>query len=94
MNSMQGSQEDINNAIASLAEKKLIEQIRIIYDDETTTSKLKRKERTQVTNKFIGMCVEELQLPEDRIRNIVDNIIAKAKWIEEIEELDEDLEER
>ena len=39
------------------------------------------------------MCVEELLLPEDRIRCVVDNVISKAKWIEEIEELDEDFEE-
>ena len=90
---MQGTQEEIDNAIAALVEKKLLEQIRVIYEDITMTSETKRKERAQATNKFIEMCVEEVQISEDRIRNIVDNVIAKAKWIEEIEELDEDFEE-
>ena len=41
---MQGNQQDIDNAIASLTEKRLIEQIRVIYEDITTTSKTKREE--------------------------------------------------
>ena len=90
---MQGTQEEIDNAIATLAEKKLLEQIRNIYEDVTIASKTKRKERAQITESFVGMCANELQLPEDRIRNIVDKVIGKAKWIEEIEELDEELEE-
>ena len=90
---MQGNKEEIDNAIATTAENKLLEQIRVIYEDITTTSKIKREKRVQVTNKFVQMCVEELHFPEDRIRNVVDNVIAKAKWIEEIEELDEDFEE-
>ena len=90
---MQGNQQDIDNAIALLTEKRLIEQIRVIYEDITTTSKTKREERLQATNKFVEMCAVELQIPEDRIRTIVDHVVAKAKWIEEIEELDEELEE-
>lgn len=89
---MQGTQEEIDSAISILAEKKLIEQIRVIYEDITATSEVKRQERAEVTNRFVKMCKEELSIPEDRIRNIVDRILAKAKWIEEIEELDEDLE--
>ena len=89
---MQGTQKEIDNAIAALTEKKLLEQIRLIYEDITTTSKTKREERARTTNKFVKMCKEELSIPEDRIRNIVDRILAKTKCIEEIEELDEDLE--
>ena len=49
---MQGTQQDIDNAIASIAEKKLLEQIRVIYEDITTTSKNKREERAQATKKI------------------------------------------
>ena len=90
---MQGTQEEIDSAISALVENKLLEQIRVIYEDITTSSETKRKERAKATNKFVKICVEELLIPEDRIRNIINNVIEKAKWIEEIEELDEDFEE-
>lgn len=90
---MQGTEEDIDKAIALLAEKELLGQIRVIYEDITTTSKAKKTEREKYTNKFIEKYAKELELSEDRIRKVVDDVISKAKWIKEIEELDEDLED-
>ena len=87
---MQGTQQEIDNAIASLVEKELIEQIREIYDDITTTGKMKKLQREQCTKKFVEMYSKELLMAKDRIGSIVDRVIAKAKWIEEIEELDEE----
>ena len=42
---MQGTEQDIDNAIAALVEKELIGQIIDIYEDITTNSKMKREER-------------------------------------------------
>jgi len=90
---MQGTQEEIDNAIEVLVEKELIGQIREIYDDITTTGKMKKVEREQCTKKFVELYSKELLLAKDRIGSIVDRVIARAKWIEEIEELDDDFEE-
>ena len=91
---MQGNQEDIDNAIAVLIEKKLIEQIRDIYDDVTTTGNMKKIQREQCTREFVELYSKELSCAKERLGNIVDKVIARTKWIEEIEELDEELEEK
>ena len=86
---MQGTPEEIDNAIAALVEEKLLVLIRDIYEDVGSTSKEKKEQRTKCTEKFISMCEQELSISADRIKKIVDNVIAQTKWIEEIEELDE-----
>ena len=91
MKIMQGTQEDIDNAIASLVENELLGQIRAIYDDVTTTSKIKKSEREECTRRFIELYSKELLMAKDRIGSIVDRVIAKAKWIEEIEDLEEEI---
>ena len=87
---MQGTQEEIDNVIASLVEKELLEQIREIYDDITTTGKIKKQQREECTKKFVELYSAELLMAKDRIGSIVDRVISKVKWINEIEELDED----
>ena len=91
---MQGTEQDIDNAIATLVEKELIRQIKDIYEDVTTTSKIKREKREKCTKSFVELYSKELLLAKDRIGNIVDMVVAQEKWIKEIEELDEEIEEK
>ena len=90
---MQGTQEEVDNAITALVEGKLLLRIRDIYEDLTMTSQNKKEERKKYTENFIEMLAEELSMPESRIRRIVEDVILKAKWIKEIEELDEEIED-
>ena len=90
---MQGTQEEIDNAIATLVEEKLIKEIREIYEDITTTGKMKKIQREQCTRKFVELHSKELSFAKDSLGRIVDRVISKTKWIEEIEELDEEFEE-
>ena len=73
-----------------LVENTLLKQILEIYEDISTTSKIKREKRAKITEEFVEMLEKELNRPKGEIRQIVDNKIAKARWIEEIEELDEE----
>ena len=54
---------------------------------------MKKAEREYCTRRFVGLHSKELLMAKDRIGSIVDGVIKKAKWIEEIEELDEEIEE-
>ena len=76
--------------IMLLVENTLLKQILEIYEDISTTSKIKREKRAKITEEFVEMLEKELNRPKGEIRQIVDNKIAKARWIEEIEELDEE----
>ena len=81
------------NEILVLVENLLLKQIREIYEDVNTTSKEKRTEREKVTKQFVDRCSEELLLTKEEVIEAVDNVIEKAKWIKEIEELEEELED-
>lgn len=74
------------NEIAVIVENLLLKQIREIYEDVNTTSKEKRAERDKATKQFVDRCSKELLLSKEEVIGAVDNVIAKAKWIEEIEE--------
>lgn len=80
-------------AIPLLVENELLEQIRTVYEDINTTSNKKRMEREKYTKKFVKKYAEQLALSEDEVRSIADIVISRIKWIKEIEELDEGIEE-
>ena len=80
---------DNNREAEVLAELQLLEQIRRVYEDVETTAAFKRREREKLTQEFIETCMKTLSLSQDEIRSAVDEVIKRAKWIEEIEELDE-----
>ena len=81
-------------AIPLLVENELLEQIRVVYEDINTTSNEKRIEREKYTGKFVEKYSEQLSVSKDEVRSIVDIVIARVRWIKEIEELDEEVEER
>ena len=81
------------NGILTLVENELLKQIREVYDDVTTTAQAKKTEREIYTEQFIRECAKKLELPEDKVRSIVELMIAKTRWIKEIEELDEEIED-
>ena len=80
---------DNNREAEVLAESQLLEQIRNVYEDVETTAAFKRREREKLTKEFIETCMKTLSLSQDEIRSTVNEVIKRAKWIEEIEELDE-----
>ena len=80
------------NGILTLVENELLKQIQEIYDDVTTTSQAKKTEREKYTEQFVRKYAKELELPIDKVKSIVDLMIAKTRWIKEIEELDEEIE--
>ena len=81
------------NEILVLVENLLLKQIREIYEDVNTTSKEKKSEREKVTKQFVDRCSEELLLTKEDVIEAIDVVISRTKWIEEIEELDEELED-
>ena len=81
------------NEILVLVENLLLNQIREIYEDVNTTSKEKKAEREKVTKEFVDRCLGELLLSKEDVLEAVDKVIAKAKWIEKIEELDEEFDD-
>ena len=89
---MQGTPEDIDNAIATLVEKELLNRVKSVYEDVTLTIALKKTERAQITKQFIEQLAKRLAVPEDKLKSIVENVMMRAKWIEEIEDIDEALE--
>ena len=82
------------NGIPTLVENELLKQIQEVYDDITTTAQAKKTERAMFTEQFIRKYAKQLELPENKVRSIVELMIARTKWIKEIEELDEEMEER
>ena len=80
---------DNNREAEVLAELQLLEQIRSVYEDVETTAVFKRSQREKLAKEFIETCMKTLSLSQDEIKNAVDEVIKRAKWIEEIEELDE-----
>ena len=79
--------------IPTLVENELLKQIQDVYEDVTTTAKTKKAEREKYTKQFVEKYARQLSLPEDKVRSIVDIVISRAKWIREIEELDEEVED-
>lgn len=79
--------------IPVLVEDQLLKQIKDLYEDVITTTKTKREGREKITRQFVVKCAKELSLPEDKVRSIVDLVIERTKWIKEIEELDEEVED-
>jgi len=79
--------------IPTLVENELLVQIKVLYEDVTTNSKTKKTERERLTKQFVKECSKMLSLPEDKVRSIVDIVIANTKWIKEIEEIDEEIED-
>ena len=90
---MQETQMGSDAYIMILAENILLEQIREIYEDVSTTSGIKREKRENVTERFVEMQENKLGRPKEKIRQIVDKVIERTRWIKEIEELDEELDE-
>lgn len=84
------AQKGNDEYIMLLVENTLLKQILEIQEDISATSKIKREKRAKITEEFVEMLEKELNHPKGEIRQIVDNKIAKARWIEEIEELDEE----
>ena len=78
------------NGITILVENELLKQIQNVYDDATTTLQFKKAERKKYVEQFVSKYAKKLELPEDKVKSIVDFMIAKTRWIKEIEELDEE----
>ena len=79
--------------IEILAELELIEKIKSEYEDVTTSVSHKREIREILVKQFVEEYSKRSIFSKEEIRHIVDSKIAKARWIEEIEE-DELEEER
>ena len=86
-------QNDNDVLIYVSAENELLGQIKDAYEDVTTTAIIKREEREKYTNLFVEKYAEKYGLPKERVRCIVDIVIARTPWIKEIEDLEEELEE-
>ena len=48
---------------------------------------LSREQREKTIREFIEECIKTLSLSKEEIKNAVDTVIKRAKWIKEIEEL-------
>lgn len=83
---MQETQMGSDEYIKLLAENTLLEEIRTIYEDVSITSEIRNEKRKKAIEKFVKAQGEQLGRPEGRIRQIVDKMIANARWIEEIDE--------
>ena len=83
---------DIDVIIYLLTEKELLSEIKDAYEEVDTTSKVKKAEREKYTNLFVEKYAQMYSVPKERVRSIVDIVIARTRWIREIEELEEELE--
>ena len=90
---MDEKRKRIIEGLPALVEQQLIKQIQDIYEDVTTSASDKRAEREKYTVLYVKKWAKDLSLPEEKIRTIVDIVINRTRWIKEIEELDEEIEE-
>ena len=86
-------QNDNDVLIYVSAENELLSQIKDAYEDVTTKASIKRDQREKYTNLFVEKYAEKYGLPKERVRCIVDIVVARTPWIKEIEDLEEELEE-
>ena len=90
---VENNKEKRISEISVLVENLLLKQIRCIYEDVNTTSKEKKEEREKITKQFVDQYLDDTLLTKEEVIEMIDNVIAKAKWIKEIEELDEEFED-
>ena len=72
--------------IEILVELELIEKIKSEYEDVTTSVSHKREIREILVKQFVEEYSKRSIFSKEEIRHIDDSKIAKARWIEEIEE--------
>ena len=76
-----------NNNVKAYAVLKLLKLIKDIYEEPEITDKRARRE--QLTKGFIQECINRFGLPKEDIVRMVNEVIEKEKWIQEIEDEDE-----
>lgn len=87
---MEDNKEKYISIISLLVENELLNQIQNIYFDDNKTLKIKRIEREACIKQFVEKYANKFYLSENIVRQIVDIIIKRTRWIKEIEEMCEE----